>query len=269
MEYELAMQQPRDLLAHLMGMDVNAVTPVQYGQVLTLFTEPGLTPAALAALPDDLQNVATTLYEWILLTLRCYNICHACHTAFSPMNSAEQTSAVEGYRRYIRDIAKKSDEIEEEQKERAKEEKERHQQMQEQESHQQEERKRIHTYSKPPIPKQLGRLQAHSGTTSTSPRSSRPTTPSMLQHRGRSNSITSSTGSTDCQNSGPAARLRLGHLDRSRIVCNEEVTEAARESAQLCDGGTTDEVTERTCGDTGKWKSLHATVFRAASCGEF
>jgi hypothetical protein len=223
MEYDLAMQQPRDLLAHLMGMDVNAVTPVQYGQVLTLFTEPGLTPAALAALPDDLQNVATTLYEWILLTLRCYNVCHACHTAFSPMNTAEQTSAVEGYRRYIKNIGKKSSEIEEEQKKRASEEQEWKQQLLEQESKQQEERRRFRTYSKPPVPKQLGRLQASSGSTASSPRSSRPTTPSVPHHRGRSNSTSSSTGSVDSL--GSTRQLGFGST-----ISTGRVSSASRKS---------------------------------------
>ena len=229
MEWDMAMQQPRDLLAHLMGMDVNVVTPTQYGQVLTLFAEPGLTPAALAALPDDLQNVATTLYEWILLTLRCYNILHACQIAFSPMNTAEQTSAVEGYRRYIRGIGKKSKEIVEEQSERAREEMELQKQlrMQEQAEGKQEERKRIHIYSKPPVPKQLGRVQGSTSSTANSPRSSRPTTASSSSaagtHRGRSNS-TSSAGSR------PDSPKSARHLGFGSTISTGRGTSATRRS---------------------------------------
>jgi hypothetical protein len=103
---------PRDLMVHLMSMEVFHMTSKQYTEVRTLFSEPTLTRANVAALLDrDAASQALLLFDWVLLTLRAYNLWSVCPRAFVESSAQQRDRDVEGYKRYISALAQDSTQI--------------------------------------------------------------------------------------------------------------------------------------------------------------
>ena len=108
---DFASVAPRDLMVHLMSLDVLTMTARQYEQVRTLFNEPTLTRANLASLPAPVGGQALLLFEWILLSMRAYNVWRACRLAFVEMPRQQQQLEVEAYRKHIQAVALNSQAI--------------------------------------------------------------------------------------------------------------------------------------------------------------
>ena len=108
---DFASVAPRDLMVHLMSMDVLHMTARQYEQVRSLFNEPTMTRANLAALSAPVGGQALLLFEWILLSMRAYNVWRACRLAFVEMAPQDQEQKVDAYRRRIQAVALNSQAI--------------------------------------------------------------------------------------------------------------------------------------------------------------